>query len=76
MSKDWLIYTSCGVTFKERAPTAMAALTKSPARRKDFEVVAIIQATAVVVPSPSMPITVMIVGNKAAMKPAPEEYRQ
>ena len=70
--KERLIYTSSGVTFKESAPTLSAALKKSSVP-KGFEIVAIIQAAAVVTPSGDQPITAIIVGNRTAMKPAPEE---
>ena len=71
--KDWLIYTSCGVTFEERAPSIAAALKKSGIG-KGFEIVAVVQGQAVVAPASGQPITVFIVGNKAAMKPVPEGF--
>jgi len=72
MRHNFLIYTSCGVTFEEEAKDAAQAIRNSTAGHKEYEIIAVIRADAVVKPHPNMPITALIVGNRAAMKPAPE----
>ena len=72
MKHTWLIYTSCGVTLEKEAKSLASALQKVP---RELEVVAAAHADAVVKPSTSQPITVMIVGNRKAMPLPPEEYR-